>query len=90
MKYIKTIEKIIHDVKPYQVGDYVYISPIYFSGRGNKLVPGKLIEASNPGFMILFLTGKPEWITTHMIFNRMNKEQIEDFELQLSSNKYNL
>jgi len=87
MKYIKKFENI----KEYEVGDYVYISPAYLNDADNRLRPGQLIESKDYGwFVIMFLDGEEMLVSSHMIFTKLKPDKIEEFEFKRKLKKYNL
>ena len=94
MKHLKKFEiinrdNIIND--DYKAGDYVYISPMWMAFRQTQIyTPGKVLDDSDPMFHVMFLNGDIMYVTKHMVFRKLYPIEIEDFEFELSKNKYNL
>lgn len=92
MKHLKKFEIINRDQvinDDYKAGDYVYISPMYTAGT-YKYTPGKLLDDPDPMFHVMFLNGYILYATKHMIFRKLYPMEIEKFELEKASNKYNI
>lgn len=86
MKHLKTFEGETN----YQVGDYVYIPPMYFTD--GKARHGKIIESDvdQVPFNILFSNGECMWCSKHQLFRKLFPSEIEQFELNLNVHKYNI
>ena len=86
MKYLKKFE--IKTTPKFEIGDYVILKPTYFTDRQMK--PGKVIEFDPPGFEVELLDGEIIWVTHAVVLRKMNSEEIEQFKLNKSANKYNI
>ena len=87
-RYIGTYSNPGESVIDYKEGDYVYLKPTYFTDRQMK--PGKVITMDTPGFEVELLDGEIIWVTPAVVLKRMNSEEIEQFKLNKSANKYNI
>jgi hypothetical protein len=89
MKYIKKYEAIEYN-SLFDIDDYVYVNPDYFTNNNARL--GRIIE--NDGgqvpYKILTSIGEYLWISPTMILRKMTDEEIEQYEIELNSDKYNL
>jgi len=75
----------------YKIGDYVLINKNYFKD----LLPyGKIKEEDKDYAAVPYLVGLIDstdfWIRKDMIIRKLNQKEIDLFELQITSNKYNL
>ena len=89
MKYIKKYEAVEYN-SLYDVDDYVYVDPSWFTDKTPRL--GKIIkdDDSNVPYLILSSDGNEMWIRPDMITRMMTDDEIEQYELELNANKYNL
>jgi len=89
MKYLKAFER---DEQGYHVGDYIFINSILFKDkqvRGAKLIENDDAGRS-AGFNALLASGEKIWIYNSLILRTMTQDEITQFELELSANKFNL
>jgi len=85
MKHLKKYKDI-----EYNVGDYVYLNPDYFTDKIPKR--GKIIKNDNSKvpYSILIDTNEEFWASQKMILRMMIDDEIEQYKIELSSKKYNL
>ena len=91
MKYLKTYEDRVEYKSLYEIGDYVRTDPMYFTDRTPRL--GKIIEIDDGHkvpYLILLSSGYDMWIRPDMISRMMTDDEIEQYELESKSSKYNL
>ena len=86
--YIGTYSNPGESLIDYKEGDYVYLKPTYFTDK--QIKSGKIIYIDAPGFEVELLDGEIIWVTHFVVLKRMNSEEIEQFELDKSANKYNI
>lgn len=89
MKYLKKYDAVEYN-SLYDVDDYIYVDPNWFTNKTPKL--GKIIEndGSHVPYRVLFQTGEDGWIKPDMILRKMSEDEIEQYELKINSDKYNL
>lgn len=89
MKHLKKYEAIEYK-SLYKINDYIVIDPIYFKNKKSRL--GQIIEINSDKvpYLILLSSGDDLWIRPDMITRMMSDEEIEQYKIELSSNKYNL
>jgi len=97
MKYLKMFENDFSDRldslnKIYKVGDYVYITPTLFKDKQMRAAKITMIDNTQRknGFEVTLITGETIWIYNSLIVKSLTPEEIEKFELESVSNKYNL
>lgn len=90
MNHLKKYEAIEYK-SLYKLGDYVRTDPMYFTDRKTRL--GRIIEVDDNHrvpYLILLSSGDDIWIRPDMISRMMSDDEIEDYELEVNSGKYNL
>jgi hypothetical protein len=90
MKHIKKFEDRIEYNLLYNIGDYVYVDPNYFTDKKPRL--GKIVEndGSHVPYRILTSKGDKFWVSQLMILRMMSEDEIKQYKLELDSGKYNL
>jgi len=90
MIHLKLFEDFDYDI--YEIDDYVCLDPNYFTDHKRRF--GKIIRKENAGpqysFDVLFTNGKVMWSKPSMVIRKLNKTEIDNFEAELSANKYNI
>lgn len=88
MKHIKLFEELTE----VNVGDYILTDSKYFTNKQPRI--GKIVDTafSNERRMlkIILNTGQDMWIIDDMVVRKLKTEEIEQYEIDINTNKYNL
>jgi len=97
MKYILEYEKLNryddHNYYNYKIKDYVYIKDIYHLYKLNSTPYTRIIGIDNnkcDDTQVQLPNGYSVWIRSSMIERILTSEEIEKYELEKSTYKYNL
>lgn len=90
MKHIKLFEELSED--SVGVGDYIEADKRYFTNKQTRVGKIARSEFSMDRLMynIILNTGQDMWITQEMVIRKLTPEEIDQYEIDLKSNKYNL
>ena len=98
MKYIKLFEEVNKDFN-WKETPYVFVDVSnivdekdYLPKSGDLKLPGKIVAKFEDSFpySIIFLNGAEYLFDRQEIIRTLDSEEIEDFEIKLQSNKYNI
>jgi hypothetical protein len=87
MKYIKKFE--INNTLEISNDDYVIIDRNYFKDKTERCCKVIKVESINY-YLVLLSNGQDIWCTYYMIIRKMTTKEIEKYEMELKSNKYNI
>jgi len=92
MKYINEYNNI-NDIR-YDVGDYVLLKENYFKGIYKTIyIFSKIIEIKkidSVPYLVEFADGETFWVSNSIITRKMTNDEIKKYELEKSTNKYNI
>jgi len=93
MKYLKLFEKNLK----YEIGDYVYYRSKYYKGKGKIIdtyfmrnISQYLIHGTTFMFASDTILPNDRWIVGSEIKKKLTPEEIEQYEIEISAEKYNL
>ena len=90
MKHLKTYEEILE----YNIGDYVIVKSEFFKDKLPRLC--KITTKGNEPYSkykwydCIMIDGTIVIVSDNMVERKMTSEEIKQFELEMSTNKYNL
>jgi|LFRM01.1.fsa_nt_gb hypothetical protein len=81
----------IFESKIYRIGEYIKVTNKYFIDKSLNYF-AKIIEIDNSElpYLVIFSNNMNMWIDEDTIIRNLTLEEIEQYELELTSKKYNL